>query len=30
MVTSYHRYIVDPYKLKEFEHYGKLWFPLVE
>jgi hypothetical protein len=30
MVTCYLRYIVDPYKLKEFEHYGKLWIPLVE
>ena len=30
MVTCYLRYIVDAYKLKEFEHYGKLWIPLVE
>lgn len=30
MITCYLRYIVDPYKLKEFEHYGKLWIPLVE
>ena len=30
MVTCYLRYIVDPYKLKEFEHYGRLWIPLVE
>lgn len=30
MVTCYLRYIIDPYKLKEFEHYGKLWIPLVE
>ena len=29
MVTCYLRYIVDAYKLKEFEHYGKLWIPLV-
>jgi hypothetical protein len=29
MVTVYLRYVVDPYKLKEFEHYGKLWIPLV-
>ncbi|MCC5900527.1 MAG: NIPSNAP family protein [Halomonas sp.] len=30
MVTCYLRYIIDPYKLKEFECYGKLWIPLVE
>jgi hypothetical protein len=24
------RYIIDPFKLKEFEHYGKIWIPLVE
>ena len=30
MVTIYLRYVLDPYKLKEFEHYGKLWIPLVE
>lgn len=30
MVTCYLRYILDPYKLKEFEHYAKLWIPLVE
>ena len=30
MITCYLRYIVDPYKLKEFEHYGRLWIPLVE
>ena len=29
MVTCYLRYIIDPFKLKEFEHYGKLWIPLV-
>lgn len=29
MVTCYLRYIVDPYKLKEFEHYAKLWIPMV-
>jgi len=28
MITCYLRYIIDPYKLKEFEHYGKLWIPL--
>ena len=30
MVTIYLRYILDTAKLKEFEHYGKLWIPLVE
>ncbi|TRX75766.1 NIPSNAP family protein [Pseudomonas mangiferae] len=30
MVTCYLRYLIDPYKLKEFEHYGTLWIPLVE
>ena len=30
MVTCYLKYIIDPYKLEEFEHYGKLWIPLVE
>ncbi|MEM7291881.1 MAG: NIPSNAP family protein, partial [Pseudomonadota bacterium] len=28
MVTCYIRYIIDPDKLAEFEHYGKLWIPL--
>jgi hypothetical protein len=22
--------VIDPFKLKEFEHYAKLWIPLVE
>ena len=30
MVTIYLRYVLDPFKLKEFEHYGKLWIPLVQ
>ncbi|MEM6988653.1 MAG: NIPSNAP family protein [Pseudomonadota bacterium] len=30
MVTCYLRYTVDPFKLAEFEHYAKLWIPLVE
>lgn len=30
LVTCYLKYIIDPYKLKEFEHYAKLWIPLVE
>ncbi|WP_409523683.1 NIPSNAP family protein [Nitrincola sp. MINF-07-Sa-05] len=29
MVTCYLKYIIDPYKLSEFEHYAKLWIPLV-
>lgn len=29
MITCHLRYIVDPDKLAEFEHYGKLWIPLV-
>jgi hypothetical protein len=30
MVTCYLRYVIDPFKLNEFEHYAKLWIPLVE
>jgi acetylornithine deacetylase/succinyl-diaminopimelate desuccinylase-like protein len=30
MITCYLRYVIDPFKLKEFEHYGKIWIPLVE
>jgi len=29
-VTIYLRYVLNTRKLKEFEHYGKLWIPLVE
>ncbi|MGB1239752.1 MAG: NIPSNAP family protein [Pseudomonadales bacterium] len=29
MITCYIRYIVDANKLEEFEHYAKLWIPLV-
>lgn len=29
MVTCYLNYVIDPYKVKEFEHYAKLWIPLV-
>ncbi|BBB30867.1 NIPSNAP family protein [Neptunomonas japonica] len=29
MVTCYLRYVVDPYKLVEFEKYAKMWIPLV-
>jgi NIPSNAP len=30
MVTIYLRYVLNTSKLSEFEHYGKLWIPLVE
>ena len=30
MITCYIKYIIDPYKTEEFEHYAKLWIPLVE
>jgi hypothetical protein len=30
MITCYLRYIIDPFRLKEFEHYAKLWIPLVD
>jgi hypothetical protein len=29
MVSIYLRYVLNTSKLKEFEHYGKLWIPLV-
>lgn len=29
MITCSLRYVIDPYKLPEFEHYAKLWIPLV-
>lgn len=29
MVTCYLRYVIDPYKLGEFENYAKMWIPLV-
>lgn len=29
MITCYLRYTIDPYKVKEFEQYGRLWTPLV-
>ena len=29
MVTCHLRYVIDPYKIQEFEHYSKLWIPLV-
>ena len=30
MVTCYLRYVIDATKINEFEHYAKLWIPLVE
>lgn len=30
MITCYLRYVIDPYKIKEFEHYARLWIPLVD
>lgn len=30
MITCYLRYVIDPNKIKEFEHYARLWMPLVE
>lgn len=30
MITCYVRYIIDPNKLMEFEHYAQLWVPLVQ
>ena len=30
MITCYLRYVVDAYKLPEFEAYGRMWIPLVE
>ncbi|WP_017813107.1 MULTISPECIES: NIPSNAP family protein [Paenibacillus] len=29
MITCYLKYIIDPYKVPEFERYAKLWIPLV-
>ena len=30
MITCHLRYVIDPFKLKEFETYGRMWIPLVE
>ena len=30
MITCYLRYTINPAKVAEFEHYGRLWIPLVE
>ncbi len=29
LITCYVNYVIDPIRTKEFEHYGKLWIPLV-
>ena len=29
MITCYLRYVIDPYKVVEFENYAKMWIPLV-
>lgn len=29
MITCFLKYVIDPSKVKEFEHYGKLWIDLV-
>ncbi|MEM1177804.1 MAG: NIPSNAP family protein [Acidobacteriota bacterium] len=29
MITCYVNYRIDPYQLEAFEHYAKLWIPLV-
>ena len=30
MVTCYLRYVIEPDKITDFEHYAKQWIPLVE
>ena len=30
MITCYLRYVIDPFKINEFENYGRMWIPLVE
>lgn len=29
MITCYIHYVIDPKKVSQFEHYAKLWIPLV-
>ena len=29
MITCYLRYVIDPYKVQEFEEYGRMWIDLV-
>lgn len=30
MITCHLRYVIDPAKIKEFEHYGRMWIPLTK
>ncbi|UTW55466.1 NIPSNAP family protein [Kordiimonas sp. SCSIO 12610] len=30
MITCFVTYVIDPYKLNEFETYAKMWMPLVK
>lgn len=30
MITCFLKYTIDPFKVKEFEKYAKMWIPLVE
>lgn len=30
MITCHVRYVLDPAKIAEFEHYARLWIPLVQ
>ncbi|MEO8429360.1 MAG: NIPSNAP family protein, partial [Verrucomicrobiota bacterium] len=30
MITCYLRYVIDSYKLNDFETYARMWIPLVE
>jgi NIPSNAP protein len=30
MITCYLRYVIDPYKLYEFDTYARMWIPLVQ
>lgn len=30
MITCHLRYVIDPFKISEFENYGRMWIPLVE
>ncbi len=29
MITCYLKYVIDPYKVNDFEVYAKMWIPLV-
>jgi len=29
MITCYLKYVIDPYKIKEFKKYAEMWIPLV-